>query len=76
VAQAQPTRSVPPKPLQGPVITTAESAALERAQERKSSLRSRRRSTRTSVRQLLASPASTRDAIVLLEILGPPKGAI
>ena len=76
VTQAQPTRSVPAKPLQRPVLTAAEMAALERVQERDIGLRSRRRSTRTSVRQMLASPAATRDAIVLLEILGPPKGAL
>lgn len=77
VAQAQPTRSVSSKPLQRPVLTAAEMAALERVQERDIGLRSRRRrSTRTSARQMLSSPAATRGAIVLLEILGPPKGAI
>jgi hypothetical protein len=77
VAQAQPTRSVSSKPLQRPVLTAAEMAALKRVQKREIEPRSRsRRSTRTSARQMLSSPAATRDAIVLLEILGPPKGAI
>ena len=71
VAQAQPTRSVPPNPLHRPVI-----AALERVQEAEIIPRSRRRSTRISARQLLSSPSSAREAIVLLEILGPPKGTI
>ncbi|NNC88091.1 MAG: hypothetical protein HKN82_06480, partial [Akkermansiaceae bacterium] len=59
-----------------PSLTTAEQAALKRVQA--SGLQLTRRTGRpratSRVRDLLSSPASTRDAIVLREILGPPKG--
>jgi hypothetical protein len=61
-------------------LTASERAALERLQkEGMSTLRSRRhrgnRGSHSKVRKLLASPNAARDAVVLREILGPPKGA-
>ena len=60
-------------------LSPAEKAALERIQQQEAKeqlvgLRQGRR--RISVREMLATPSSTRDAIVLSEILGPPKGAL
>ena len=60
-------------------LSPAEKAALKRiqqqeAEEQVAGLRQGRR--RISVREMLATPSSTRDAIVLSEILGPPKGAL
>ena len=59
-------------------LTAAEQAALERLQAE--GMQSRRRRRRAAggntVRSLLSTPGSARSAIVLREILGPPKGAM
>ena len=72
--------SLPPRrtPAARPSLSQAEQDALKRLQARqaKGGARSARRSrSQSRVRKLLASPSSARDAIVLSEILGPPKGA-
>lgn len=88
---AAPQESVPPplpaqarapqpfkKPSAPRKLTAAERAAAERFQRSsQSSLRKRGRrgGIQGSVRDLLATPGSARKAIVLREILGPPKGA-
>ena len=77
----------PPVPKTNPAaaperetLTAAETAALKRLQAReagsKHSRRPHRGSGRTPIREILATPSSARDAIVLREILGPPKGAL
>ena len=61
-----------------PTLSQAEQDALERLQARRAQAGSKsggRSPGESRVRELLASPESTRDAIVLREILGPPKGA-
>lgn len=62
-----------------PALSAAEQAALDRVQEREILLRSnrsKRRSGSTSgIRAMLATPQATRKAVLLREILGPPKGA-
>jgi hypothetical protein len=71
---ALPPRRTPSRP----VLSKAEQDALKRLQARqaKGGARSARRSrSQSRVRELLATPSSARDAIVLSEILGPPKGA-
>lgn len=86
----QPVRSQPsPKPqapeitpyspasLKKPQLTAAEQQALENLQDssRLHQKRNRTGSTaRARARRVLASPYAARDAIVLSEILGPPKG--
>lgn len=82
VPRAAPTPSyaVPdfsPKPAQ-PVLSVAEEQALQRVQAKGLPRRTTsRRPTRgrSRVRDLLSTPSAARDAIVLREILGPPKGA-
>ncbi len=65
----------PPTPPKRPTLSAAEQRALERVQAVGiGTRRSRRLPHRSRVRQLLATPSSARDAIVLREILGPPKG--
>ncbi|MEM9081830.1 MAG: hypothetical protein AAGC74_14195 [Verrucomicrobiota bacterium] len=57
-------------------LSKAEQEALERVQKASAHSPSQRQSTSPSrVRELLSSPSSARDAIILAEILGPPKGA-
>lgn len=69
-----------PKPLspyakaKKPTLSAAEQAALARVQKRGMTGKSQSTVRRTPVKQMLSSPAATRDAIVLREILGPPKG--
>ena len=58
-----------------PSLSLAEKAALKRAEKaRAEAARPRRSNRRRPIRELLATPAAARDAIVLREILGPPKG--
>jgi len=74
--------SAPPPPVRA-TLSAAEQKALERIQAEgltgrsrsRSRGRSRQRSGRSQVHRLLASPGAARSAIVLREILGPPKGA-
>jgi hypothetical protein len=68
-----PTPTAPPRP--NPSLSPAEKAALKRVEEDRSEVaRPRRSIRRRPIRQLLSTPAAARDAIVLGEILGPPKG--
>lgn len=73
----RPARSARPKPTRPPALSSAEQAALKRVQTHGMGGHSqRKRATRSPVRRLLSSPTAARDAIVLREILGPPKGAM
>jgi len=60
-----------------PKLTAAEKKALARLQEESlassTKKRLRRNRSHASLRQLLASPASARQAIILHEVLGKPK---
>ena len=68
-----PTLAASPRP--NPSLSPAEKAALERVKESPlEAVRLRRSSRRRPIRELLSTPAAARDAIVLGEILGPPKG--
>ncbi|MCH2064758.1 MAG: hypothetical protein MK194_13680 [Roseibacillus sp.] len=78
-----PSKATPPlttpnpvsSPSTKPSLSKAEAAALERVrQEQSKPTRSRRTIRRRPIRELLASPAAARDAIILGEILGPPRG--
>jgi hypothetical protein len=77
-----PVGTVTPPPIrQQPkkrVLSAAEKEALANfeALARKSSTKRRGRSSVSAhVRQLLSSPTNAQDAIVLADILGPPKGS-
>ena len=66
---------LPSTPKPKPSLSPAEKAALKRAEKaRGEAARPRRSNRRRPIRELLATPAAARDAIVLREILGPPKG--
>lgn len=72
-----PPGAVPLKKPVRPVLSEAEKAALKRVERRgldSRSQRQRRRAPASKVRQLLSSPKAARDAIVLREILGTPRG--
>ena len=78
-----PTETTPPltnsepvtSPTPKPSLSTAEAAALERIRQAKNQpTRSRRTIRRRPIRELLTSPAAARDAIILGEILGTPRG--
>jgi hypothetical protein len=56
-------------------LTVAELAALKSLEDRTESKRRVRRSRSSSARRLLRDPGGRRRAIVLREIIGPPKGA-
>ena len=77
----QATPTPPPLPdwerkVSKPSLSAAEKQALARFQKQSAHPRKKRQVHQGSrVRQLLSSPSSARDAIVLAEILGPPKGA-
>ena len=70
--------AVPPLPFTPkpkPSLSAAEKAALKRVEEGQAGItRPRRSIRRRPIRQLLSSPAAARDAIILGEILGPPRG--
>ena len=67
----EPVTSPTPKPS----LSTAEAAALERIRQAENQpARSRRTIRRRPIRELLTSPAAARDAIILGEILGTPRG--
>ena len=69
--EPEPVTSPTPKPS----LSTAEAAALERIRQAESQpTRSRRTIRRRPIRELLTSPAAARDAIILGEILGTPRG--
>ncbi len=77
------TRSEPaPPPLPNwqrkvtkPVLSAAEKAALARFQQHSAPKQQRRRTSSGSrIKRLLSSPSAARDAIILSEILGEPKG--
>ena len=69
--EPEPVTSPTPKPS----LSTAEAAALERIRQAKNQpTRSRRTIRRRPIRELLTSPAAARDAIILGEILGTPRG--
>jgi type IV secretory pathway VirB10-like protein len=69
--EREPVTSPTPKPS----LSTAEAAALERIRQAKNQpTRSRRTIRRRPIRELLTSPAAARDAIILGEILGTPRG--
>ena len=58
-----------------PSLTPAEARALENLRKRRVDPPIAKRSpSRRSIRQQLAGPAAARDAIILGEILGPPRG--
>ena len=64
-----------PSPTPKPSLSTAEAAALERIRQGQNQpVQARRTIRRRPIRELLASPAAARDAIILGEILGPPRG--
>lgn len=68
-----PTLAASPRPK--PSLSPAEKVALERVKEAPLEVvRPRRSNRRRPIRELLSTPAAARDAIVLGEILGPPKG--
>ena len=73
------THAPPPLPnwqkkVTKPSLSAAEKVALARVQQQSgSSKKKQSRSGRSRVRQMLNSPSAARDAIVLSEILGPPK---
>ncbi|MBT44025.1 MAG: hypothetical protein NZ804_13450 [Roseibacillus sp.] len=68
-----PTPAASPRPK--PSLSPAEKRALKRVKEgRTEVVRPRRSIRRRPIRELLSTPAAARDAIVLGEILGPPKG--
>lgn len=86
-APPPPPSGPPPVPKTNPAaaperetLTAAETAALRRIQAREAgsehSRRPRRGGGRTPIREILSTPSSARDAIVLREILGPPKGGL
>lgn len=60
-----------------PELTAAQKAAAERFQQNAGSIgrkgRRKRSSSHSTARALLATPESARQAIILQEILGPPK---
>ncbi len=64
------------KTAERPTLSAAEQAALLRVQQRGMTGKSQSAVKRTPIKQMLSSPAATRDAIVLREILGPPKGSM
>ena len=69
--EPEPVTSPAPKPS----LSTAEAAALERIRQAENQpTRSRRTIRRRPIRELLTSPAAARDAIILGEILGTPRG--
>ncbi len=69
--EREPVTSPTPKPS----LSTAEAAALERIRQAENQpTRSRRTIRRRPIRELLTSPAAARDAIILGEILGTPRG--
>lgn len=72
--------AAPAKP-QTPALSAAEKAALARVQARRtapsrspSGVTLRGGTPAQRVRQMLANPQSTRDAIVVAEVIGKPKG--
>ena len=79
--QTPPPRQAVPKPVEvyqpqkvtQPKLSAEEKAALARLQKQSTPQRKRVAGARTSIRDLLASPHSTRQAIILHEILGEPK---
>jgi hypothetical protein len=83
-ARSRPTPTPPqveryqPLMVHKPTFSAAEKAALARAQEREKTSRPPRPGSQapTTVRGLLSSPQAARKAILLKEILGPPKSAL
>lgn len=76
------TASPPPirkaaAPAKKRALSKEEKAALAAVEARTSkvTLRRKRSSTSANIRRLLASPSTAQDAIVLADILGPPKGS-
>ena len=68
-----PTLAASPRP--NPSLSPAEKVALERVKKASMEVvRPQRANRRRPIRELLSTPAAARDAIVLGEILGPPKG--
>ena len=80
-AQASPAAPATPPPLpeysppEKPKLSVAEQAALRRVQERQKTTSPGKRKASTSLHGLLSSPSAARNAVLLREILGPPKGA-
>jgi len=69
----EPVRATTPKPR--PSLSPAEAEALERVKKGQTQARPTSRARRRRpIREQLASPTAARDAIILGEILGPPKG--
>ena len=58
-----------------PTLSAAEEAALERFNSRPDSSQRKRKSlsTKARVKAHLASPTAAREALILAEVLGPPK---
>tara|TARA_Y100000766_G_scaffold115298_1_gene99194 strand:- start:1162 stop:1755 length:594 start_codon:yes stop_codon:yes gene_type:complete len=63
------------KPAPRPVLSPAETKALESLQKRRTLARPTQRTLRRRpIREQLATPSAARDAIILGEILGTPRG--
>ena len=67
----QPEPIPEPRKVRKPKLSVQEKAALARLQQRSSAKKTQR--AHSSLRELLASPQSAQQAIVLHEILGQPK---
>ena len=78
VVQKRVEKPYVPPVVKKPQLSAAEKKALENLQQNSVSPRKRRRrntsTARARARRVLSSPNAARDAIVLSEILGPPKG--
>jgi len=80
IPQARSEPAPPPLPnwqrkVTKPVLSAAEKVALARFQKHSAPKRHRKRPTSGSrIKRLLSSPSAARDAIILSEILGEPKG--
>ncbi|WP_411845404.1 hypothetical protein AAFN60_16935 [Roseibacillus persicicus] len=73
INRPEPVRPTPPKPPKPTVLTDAQKkAASDFQQLGKKAKQATRQKSR--VKEILSTPSSARDAIVLAEILGKPKG--
>jgi hypothetical protein len=66
---------IPPSlaPVRKPKLSAAEKAALENFKKQSSPKRKPTNSTRSRVMKHLESPTAAREALLLAEVLGPPK---
>ena len=76
IHRPQPTpQQFQPQQVKRPTLTAAEQEALARFQAVGTAPPPTQRRSNSRVRQLLSSRSSVRDAVILSEILGAPKGA-